>query len=173
VTIDRALRSVGIGAATALAMALSVGLARSAPAQRRNRPAPTNVQLELVRSLNCTFTVSATGSWMGSDPQVDVKKDVTDVTIAFKNIDSVDGTAERVAAKGDQEAEVTVKLMGSNLHILDITRNGVAITTVFSAESENGKLQAVHSRMMLAPNATTEPVAAQYYGDCVMNQPAP
>ena len=53
------------------------------------------------------------------------------------------------------------------------SRNGVAITTIFSAESQDGKLQAVHSRVMLAPNATTEPLASQYYGDCVMNPPTP
>jgi hypothetical protein len=152
----------------AVAIALTAGLAQSAPAQRRGRPAPTNARLDLVTSLNCTFTASASGSWMGGDPQVDVKKGLTDFTLAFKNIDITDGTAERVGG-ADQEAEVTVKLMGSNLHILDITRNGVSITTVFSAESQEGKLQAVHSRMMLSPNANTEPIATQYYGDCVMN----
>jgi hypothetical protein len=163
-----AARSIALGALAA-AFALTAGLVRSAAAQRgRQRQSPNNAKLELVKSLSCTFTVSATGSWNGGDPQVDVKKGLTNFTVAFDDIDVTDGTAERVGA-GSQEAEVTVKLMGSNLHILDISRTGVTITTVFSLETENGRLQAVHSRMLTAPAAGAEPVAQQYYGDCVAN----
>ena len=68
-------------------------------------------------------------------------------------------------------AHVTVKLAGSNLHFLDIRSTGaLAITTVFSAESHDGRLKAVHSRSEYVGSAVRgaadPPDVSQYYGDC-------
>ena len=66
---------------------------------------------------------------------------------------------------------VTVKLTGSNIHFIDMRAGGaVTLTTVFSQESKDKKLKAVHTRtdylQMSLPGFVSEPEVAQYYGDC-------
>jgi hypothetical protein len=49
-------------------------------------------------------------------------------------------------------------LTGSNLYVLDVGPGGVALTTVFSQESRDKRLKAVHTR--------TAPDVAHLAGEC-------
>ena len=53
-----------------------------------------------------------------------------------------------------------MKLVGSNLHFLNVgIDGGLIVVTVFAKETHDGRLQAVYSR-------AAYPEAAQYMGDC-------
>jgi hypothetical protein len=86
------------------------------------------------------------------------------------NIDTQDGTAE-IDGGGFRAADnVTVKLVGSTLHFLDIGLNGaLGVLTVFAKESHDGRLRAVYSRASYVESAFGEsatPAVSQSYGDC-------
>jgi hypothetical protein len=86
-------------------------------------------------------------------------------TLRITDIDSQGGIAS-VAGLGIP-SEAIVRLVGSNLHILDIRTTGaLAITTVFADESHDGRLKAVHSRSDYAGGAAGPPEVSQFYGDC-------
>ena len=82
-----------------------------------------------------------------------------DPIVSVDKIDTEEGTAEFVGffRRGDN---VIVKLVGSNLHFLDVgIDGGLIVVTVFAKETHDGRLQAVYSR-------AAYPEAAQYAGDC-------
>jgi hypothetical protein len=82
-----------------------------------------------------------------------------DPTVSIDKIDTEEGTAQIVGFFRRDE-DVTVKLVGSNMHFFNVgIDGGLTIVTVFAKETHDGRLQAVYSR-------AAYPEAAQYVGDC-------
>lgn len=160
-----------VGTLGVLTLGLALGGGHAAYAQRggRNRFPPPSAVLASVTSLKCAFPASATATWESGQPQVKVQNLAGVFTLTIADIDAQEGTARTVGLGAP--AEVTVKLAGSNLHILDIRPTGaLAITTVFAEESHDGRLKAVHSRSDYVGGAgrgvAGPPSVSQYYGDC-------
>ena len=108
----------------------------------RNRIPETSQLLQSIKHLKCVFPGKP-----------------VDATMTIENIDADEGTAEFAGffRRGDA---VNVKLVGSNLHFLDVGIDGaLTVVTVFAKETHDGRLQAVYSR-------AAYPDAAQYIGDC-------
>ena len=135
----------------------------------RNRIPPDSALLAAITSLKCSFPASASATWDAGQPKTQTTNTAGIFTLNITEIDVQEGTARAVGLGAP--AEVTVKLAGANLHILDMRPNGaLAITTVFAEESHDGRLKAVHSRSEYvngpAPGAAAPPSVSQYYGDC-------
>ena len=133
--------------------------------------APTPVSLGNVQSLKCTFTLLATGTWDNSAPSAEVTP--ANLTMQFDAIDTQDGTASvsNVSATGGGTPNVTVRLLGDNLHILAMNSTGsVYLTSVFAdRDSRAGaKFKAAHTRheftQVRLAGFTSRP--EQYYGYC-------
>jgi hypothetical protein len=108
----------------------------------RNRVPQTSELLQSVKRLKCSFPMKA------DDPIVSIDR-----------IDAEEGTAQ-VAGFLRRDEDVTVKLVGSNMHFFNVgIDGGLSIVTVFAKETHDGRLQAVYSR-------AAYPEAAQYMGDC-------
>ena len=108
----------------------------------RNRIPQTSELLQTLKHLKCTFPGKP-----------------LDPIVTIDQINTDEGTAEFVGffRRGDN---VNVKLVGSNLHFLDVGLDGgLIVVTVFARETHDGHLQAVSSR-------AAYPEAAQYMGDC-------
>ena len=83
-----------------------------------------------------------------------------DPVVWFDKIDTDDGSAEVGGFFRRRDESVNVKLVGSNLHFLDVDLDGgLTVVTVFAKETHDGRLRAVYSR-------ASNPDAAQYTGDC-------
>ena len=125
--------------------------------------------LSSVKRLKCSFSAATTGTWEGGEAQAQTRSQPNGATIAIDKIDVEDGTAEigGFFRGGDN---VNVKLVGPNLHFLDVgLTGGITIITVFAKETHDGRLQAVYSHaawVQNGPGSTALPEAAQYYGDC-------
>jgi hypothetical protein len=138
----RARALVALVAVVAIAVGFSVRAQRGGGERRRNRIPDTSQLLQGLKHLKCVFPGKPL------DPIVTIDK-----------IDTDEGTAEFVGffRRGDN---VNVKLVGSNLHFLDVgIDGGLIVVTVFAKETHDGRLQAVYSR-------ASSPEAAQYLGDC-------
>lgn len=126
----------------------------------------TRAELNLlnIKSIDCTFPVSAVGSWKGVEPGAQVTSDTT-VSAKFDSIDTQDMIAR--LATGTR-GEVILQASRTSLHFVEIEEAGrVAITTVFARESAGGRLRAVHSRVeFVKGGGAIEPLVAQDYGDC-------
>jgi len=138
-------------------LALPAGTA-NAQEQGKNR-------LNGVKSLACTFTLLATGTWNEGEPKAEVKP--AKLSIAYEAINVEDGTAR--AVEGSGTLDMIAKLSLWNLHLLWIGSEGaVYLTTVFDRETKGGKLRAVHTRHeytdISLPGYTSRP--EQYYGEC-------
>ena len=139
--------STRASALLALIAAFAMVVGFSVRAQRRgergrNRIPQTSELLQSLKHLKCVFPGKPL------DPIVTIDK-----------IDTDEGTAEFVGffRRGDN---VNVKLVGSNLHFLDVgIDGGLVVVTVFAKETHDGRLQAVYSH-------AAYPEAAQYTGDC-------
>jgi hypothetical protein len=69
------------------------------------------------------------------------------------------------------KAHITVRLVGSYLHLMQMDPYGAMyVTTVFDKETNGGRLQAAHSRHeytpVSLPGLTSRP--EQYVGDCAV-----
>lgn len=151
------------------ALVMGAGAARL-DAQRRRRGAEmlqVSPRLSMITALTCTFPVAAGGTWPSGQPKADVSK-VDTFTLKFFQVDASDATANAVGL-GDT-SEVIVRLVGDNLHFLDVRPNGaLAITTVFDQETHDGRLKAVHSRSEFFSGGDANaapPQVSQWYGDC-------
>lgn len=83
-----------------------------------------------------------------------------DATLGIAEINADEGTAVFESFFRRGETAVNVKLVGSNLHFLNVgIDGGLIVVTVFPKETHDGRLQAVYSR-------AAYPEAAQYMGDC-------
>ena len=117
---------------------------------------PGQRALSSIKHLKCSFRTSTTGDWQSGEPQVRVTELRNALSFTIADIDSADGIATMTRAEG--ASSVSVQLSRSNLYFLDVRASGATLTTVFSQESQPGRLKAVHTQ--------TEPNLAQYYGDC-------
>ena len=140
----------------------------SVPAAGAQSATRAELNLLTIKSLDCTFPVSAIGSWKGAEPTAQVSTDAT-VSATFDNIDTQDMIAR--LATGTKE-EVILQASRTSLHLVEIEEAGrVAITTVFARESAGGRLRAVHSRVELVKGSGNgEPLVAQDYGDCAVTR---
>jgi hypothetical protein len=134
----------------------------SGHAQVPNAPA---ARLVNARSLTCTFSVVATGTW--KDGIATAAQKPARLTVAFTSVDTQDGTADAVGDAG--KSHITVRAVGNYLNLMQIDPYGALyVTTVFNTESRNGRLLAVHTRHeytpVQLPGLTSRP--EQYYGDC-------
>jgi hypothetical protein len=124
---------------------------------------PGQRALNSIKRLKCSFGTSTAGNWQSGEPQVRVTELKNALSFTIADINSADGIATMTRAEG--ASSVSVQLSGSNLYFLDVRASGATLTTVFSQESQPGRLKAVHTQ--------TEPNLAQYYGDCeILEAPA-
>jgi hypothetical protein len=116
---------------------------RSGGERRRSRIPATSEVLQSLKGLKCSFP-----------------NKLGDPVVSFDKIDTDEGTAEISGFFRRRGENVNVKLVGSNLHFLNIALDGgLTVITVFPKETHDGRLQAVYSR-------AAYPDAAQYVGDC-------
>jgi hypothetical protein len=154
-------RAAGFAAALAVLVA-----APGAGAQTKG-----DIDLMTIKTLDCTFSVSAIGSWKGGEPTGTIKSGGT-VSVKLEEISAQDGSARM---PGNPPIELVLQASVWNLHFLDVERSGrLIMTTVFGQESRNGRLKAVHTRTdylkISMPNFESEPTASQYYGDCAVGR---
>jgi hypothetical protein len=143
-------------ASVAIALALTLS-ARDAAAQGR---------IASVKSLRCTFSRQAAGSWK-KDGVADAALKPATLVLRFESIDPDQGTAQ--LRNGSVGSDITVRLAEGYLHLMQAFRTGpLYTTTVFDAGASGGKFKAVHSRheyfSVPLPDATSSP--EQYYGEC-------
>ena len=122
-------------------------------------------RLAATRTLTCTFTTLAIGTWINGEAQAQVKP--AKLSIKFEEIDSDEGTARIASDVG--KYDIIVRLTEDTLHFVQMFRSGpLYSTTVFSKENAQGKFKAVHSRHeytdVILPGFTSRP--EQYYGEC-------
>ena len=116
-------------------------------------------------SLDCTFTVIATGTWTNGNAEASL--DASNFSIRFESIDTDGATAEVVGPYG--ASNIIVRQTGDYLHLLQMFMVGpLYTTTVIDRETTDGKLMAVHTRHEYTdtslPGYTSRP--EQYYGEC-------
>jgi hypothetical protein len=147
---------------------VATGTAHAQRGGRRGRVLQPSARLEAITGLTCTFPAAAGGTWVGAEAQASVLKPEV-FTLRFLQVEVGEGTANALGL--GSPVEVNVRLVGGNLHFLDIRSNGaLAVTTVFDTESRPGHLKAVHSRSEFAPTTpfgeAGPPDVSQFYGDC-------
>jgi hypothetical protein len=130
--------------------------------QAPNAPPPRLVN---ATSLRCTFTVVTTGTWKDGVPEAAVKP--ARLSLGFDAVDTQDGTAEVVGDAG--KSHITVRVSGAYLHFMQVDPYGALyVTTIFSRETREGRLQAAHTRHeytpVSLPGLTSRP--EQYIGEC-------
>lgn len=133
-------------------------------------PVPMRAQtarerLASVSKVDCTFTLSAVGTWKSGVPEANMK--TTPLAMRFDEVNPDDGTARVIGMFGP--SDIIVRLSGDTLHLIQSFRDGpLYATTVFPKETRPGRLQAVHTRHEFTevslPGYTSSP--EQYYGDC-------
>lgn len=139
---NRSSALVALTVAVAMVAGFTVRAQRRGERGGRNRIPQTSEVLQSLKRLKCAFPGKP------GDPIVSIDK-----------IDTDDGTAE-IAGFFRRGDNVNIKLVGSNLHFLDVAIDGgLIVVTVFAKETHDGRLQAVYSR-------AAYPEAAQYMGDC-------
>lgn len=126
-------------------------------AQAPPRVVPQDV-LEGLTQLECRFSTSARGNWRGVTPDAPVIEPAR-LDLSITDIDVMSGTATtRIEGRA---TSVSARSDRSNLFFLDLTSGDTALlTTVFSQQTEDGGLKAVHVRSGRSP--------AQLVGDCRM-----
>lgn len=132
--------------------------------------APTpRARLEAVKSLDCTFTIVATGTWQ-KDGTAAVETGPSTLKVAFSNINIDEGTADLEGALGGTYF-ISVRYATNYLHLMQMHGSGpLYTTTVHARESREGRLIAVHTRheyteVRLA-NFTSRP--EMYIGECIV-----
>ena len=121
------------------------------------------------KGLRCSFPLTAVSTWTKAAPPAATVKPAS-LLLIYESIDTDEGTAR--LKSGSAGTEVTARLSGGYLHLIQSFRSGALYTTtVFDkagAGGANGKLKAVHSRheyfSVAVPGATSSP--EQYYGEC-------
>jgi len=130
-------------------------VAGAAVAQVPPRVVPQDV-LEGISQLECRFVSGARGRWDGVSPEGPAIEPAR-LVLTITDIDVAGGTA--TTRTDGQVTSVSARSDRSNLFFLDLTGGDVVLlTTVFSQETEDGRLKAVHVRSGRSP--------AQWVGDC-------
>ena len=127
--------------------------------------ATAQVPLADTTSLDCTFTVIATGTWTNGDAEASL--DASTFAIRFESIDTDGATADVVGPYG--ASIIIVRQTGDYLHLVQMFMVGpLYTTTVIDRETRDGKLMAVHTRHEYTDTSlvgfTSRP--EQYYGEC-------
>jgi hypothetical protein len=122
-------------------------------------------RLAAAKTLKCTFTTMATGTWKNGEAVTETKP--IKLALGFDEVNADDGTARVIGAFGP--SDIIVRLSLGNLHFVQSFREGpLYTTTIFPKETRDGRLQAVHTRHeyteVSLPGFTSRP--EQYYGDC-------
>ena len=123
-----------------------------------------------VRSLDCTFTLIAVGTWTDEGaPEAQV--DASELAFRFEDVDTQEATAEVIGPFGP--SHIITRHSGDYLHFLQMFSAGpLYSTTVFDRETVDGKLMAVHTRHEYTDVSligfTSRP--EQYYGDCAVGR---
>jgi hypothetical protein len=136
-------------------------------------PAPAKPQgakgpLANVKSIKCTFTLMAVGTWGDKGPDVKVKApDAANREMQFDSINADEGTAELQGVYG--KSDIIVRYQEPYLHFIQSFLDGhLYTTTVIEKKTAGGKFKAMHSRHEFTDFAlvgfTSSP--EQYYGDC-------
>ena len=110
--------------------------------RRRSRIPETSELLQSLKRLKCSFP-----------------KKAGNTSVLIDKIDTDEGTAE-IEGFFRRGENVNIKLVGSNLHFLDMALDGgLTVITVFAKQTPDGRLQAAYSRVAY-------PDIAQYTGEC-------
>ena len=123
-----------------------------------------------VRSLDCTFTLIAVGTWT-DDGAPEAQVDASELSFQFEDVDTQEATAEVIGPFGP--SHIITRHSGDYLHFLQMFSAGpLYSTTVFDRETVDGKLMAVHTRHEYTDVSligfTSRP--EQYYGDCAVGR---
>ena len=151
-----------IGFFLALA-ALITGLAEVALGQN----GPLQRRLASATRVDCRFSALATGTWNDNTASASVAPAEFEALYSDVNVD--EGTAEADSRFGS--SLIVVRFSGAYLHLMQISDVGpLYVTTVFAAETTDGRMMAVHTRHEYAassyPQFSTRP--EMYVGDCAV-----
>ena len=142
---------------------LACGLERTMSAQ-----APALQQrLAAAKTISCTFSALATGTWKDGVPAIDVTAKT--LTLKFTNVNLDEGTADADNAFGG--SFISVRRSNDYLHLMQVQGAGpLYTTTILAKESKDGRLLAVHTRHEFTdvrlPGYTSRP--EMYLGDCAV-----
>ena len=122
-------------------------------------------KLASAKSVRCSFSKMATGSWSAANVMVETKSTTTQ--FGFDSINADEGTARVIGPFGP--SDIVVRPLAGSLHFVQLFSNGpLYATTIFPQEMPDGKLKAVHTRHeyteVSLPGFTSRP--EQYYGEC-------
>ena len=122
-------------------------------------------RLRTVRTLACTFTVMANGTWTNDRPEAAL--DSSTLAFRFESINTDEASADVLGRFGS--VPVVAQATADYLHFIQVLAEGpLYSTTVFNRETTGGRLLAVHSRHeyqnVQRRGFTSRP--EQYYGDC-------
>ena len=153
-------------------LAVLAATAVAGPWARAQTPSAAVLESRLLaaKSLKCTFTQLATGTWTADGATQGNTKAVT-LAVQFTEINADESTARMLSNFGTYD--MIVRVMAGNMHFIQPLRSGALYTTtVFAKESRPGKFKAVHSRHeyveIVLPGFTARP--EQYYGECEVAQ---
>ena len=122
-------------------------------------------RLRTVRTLACTFAVTAKGDWTDDTPEGAIEGST--LAFRFESINTDEASADVLGRFGS--SPVVAQVTGEYLHFIQVLAEGpLYSTTVFDRETADGKLLAVHSRHeyqdVRRRGFTSRP--EQYYGEC-------
>jgi hypothetical protein len=126
--------------------------------------------LATAKSIKCTFTLNAAGTWGREQPEAKLKP--VNLVLQFESINTDEGTAELKSGFG--KYDIIVRYAGGYLHFIQSFFDGpLYTTTVIEKKTPAGKLKAMHSRHeytdVSLPGFTSSP--EQYYGECEVLNP--
>jgi hypothetical protein len=152
-----------LGLAFAALLMLALADPQGAAAQSRD----LQRRLSTAKSVECTFSTLATGTWDGVTPQAAVTP--AKVEASFLDINVDEGTAEAGSAFG--EVFISVRYSFGYLHFMQMSDAGpLHLTTILAHETAMGRLKAVHTRHeyspTIVPGFTSRP--EMYIGDCAV-----
>jgi len=122
--------------------------------------------LAAAKSIRCTFSLHAVGTWDPRDAPTASTKPAT-LTLRFDTLNVEDGTA--MLRNGTVGSDIVLRSSGTFLHFMQSFRTGAMyMTTVFDQKTSRGRYKAVHSRheYYATPLAGATSSPEQYYGDC-------
>ncbi len=126
----------------------------------------TQGPLSRAKSIRCTFSVMALGTWGKEKPEVQVKP--ASLEQQFDGINVDEGTAELKSPYGGKY-DIIVRYSNGYLHFIQSFLDGyLYVTTILEKTTASGKLKAMQSRHeyteVSLPGYTSRP--EQYIGEC-------
>ena len=122
--------------------------------------------LTSIHTLRCEFSVRTSVLWKDGKPEA--RTETTTARLTISEIDVQGGTAEIGGPQGRRF--VTAMLSDGSLFVMEPTRGGLYVTTVFATESSPGKLKAVRAEYsyvyLVVPPLVPDPTVWHSYGEC-------